>query len=343
MNRSEYLAFHRETTARLASGTAPADLRFLVYSTQSLSTAPDGRVHRNIVGGFADRLKGVVSAFYLAAATGRYLMIDWLDPLPLETDLSPVPSGLDWRARFEGLPLDADDVQPFHMIDTHFEPYREVIGGGDIEAIWGKWRCPVVNINQMAIDIAKNPRYAADIGSFLEAPVSERELFYQACRLLFIYDPKSAQVRRAYDELATRLSAKPYRLGLQFRTGGDGDWPDPRLDAVENYRLLMAAAEKKLAERGTDAAVFVTTDSARVKRQIIDEYGARLDIVSLDVPPVHYERSGEAAAIGASFMIAENTLLGLCDEVLCGAGGFGIVGAWRGNRPVAHYARGPIG
>lgn len=342
MNRSDYLTFHRESAARIASGDAPADLRFLIYSTQSLSVSPDGLIHRNVVGGFADRLKGVVTAFYLAAATGRYLLIDWPDPRPLENDLAPVPGGLDWRPNFEALPLEEADVQPFHMIDDHYEPYRATVSGGDIETLWGGWRCPVIHINRLAPEIAKNPRYAADIRSFIEAPASEQELVYQACRILFHYDPQDVAVRRAYDAAAARLKAKPYRLGLQFRTGGDGDWHDPRLDAHENHRLLMAAAEKRLRSCAADVAVFLTTDSATVKRRIIDEYGSRLDIVSLDVPPVHYERSGLAAGLGSSFVIAENTLLGLCDEVICGAGGFGVIGAWRQNRPVSHYVHGPI-
>lgn len=342
MNRSDYLSFHRESATRIARGDAPADLRFLIYSTQSFSTSPDGRIHRNIVGGFADRLKGVVSAFYLAAATGRFFLIDWPDPRPLENDLAPAPGGLDWRARFEELLLEEADVQPFHMIDDHYEPYRSIISSGEIEALWGGWRCPVIHINRIAPEIANNPRYAADIRSFLEAPASEQELVYQACRILFHHDPRDADVRRAYDTAAARLLAKPYRLGLQFRTGGDGAWLDPRLDAHENHRLLMDAAEERLHAHGSEAAVFLTTDSASVKRRIFDEYGSRLDIVSLDVPPVHYERSGLEAGAGSSFVIAENTLLGLCDEVICGAGGFGVIGAWRQNRPVAHYARGPI-
>ncbi len=344
MNRADYIAFHNATTAALAAGTAAADVRCLVYSTQSFSATPQGQVRKNVVGGFADRLKGVATAFYLAVATDRYFMIDWPDPRPLETDLTA--ADIQWRARFDALGLQKGDVQLFNMIDDNYEPHRAAITSGDIESIWGTLRCPVININRIAPEVCDNPRYASHLQSFLQSSLCEQEFFYQAYRTLFTYAPHDAEVKQAYDTLAARLLAKPYRLGVQFRTGGDGKWPDPRLDAHENYTLLMQAAEAKLRPHGDNAALFVTTDSASVKQRIIDEYSARFDIVYLDVPPVHYERSGAGvnggASIGSSFMIAENTLLGLCDEVICGAGGFGIIGAWRQNRPATHYAYGPI-
>jgi hypothetical protein len=142
--------------------------------------------------------------------------------------------------------------------------------------------------------------------------------------------------------IAARLQAAPYRLGLQFRTGGDGAWVDPQLDAHANYTLLMTAAEQRLGPHTDRAILFVTTDSARVKRRIIEDYGARFNIAWLDTPPVHYERSDVGDSLAPSIMIAENTLLGLCDEVICGAGGFGTIGAWRQNRPAYHYLHGLI-
>jgi hypothetical protein len=197
MNRTDYLAFHRECTARILAGNAPRELRYLVFTTQSFAVTPDGQVRRNIVGGFADRLKGVTTAFYLAVATGRYFMVDWTDPCPLENDLAPTPDGIDWRARFEGLPLEPSDVQPFNLIDDRYETCSATIASGDIESIWGQRRCVVLNINRIAPEIADNPRYRVDIASFLKGPATSQELFHRAYQLMFQYEPTAGAVRQA--------------------------------------------------------------------------------------------------------------------------------------------------
>lgn len=86
--------------------------RFLVYSVNRHSLFSQSR----LVGGLADRLKGIVAAFYLATVTNRRFVIEWNRPFELTENFKP--SQYDWLfSNAQKFIYQATSVMHVDMID----------------------------------------------------------------------------------------------------------------------------------------------------------------------------------------------------------------------------------
>jgi hypothetical protein len=339
---ADYIAFHNNVTSQLRDTGTLGDTRCLIACVQDFDAAPDPNDLASVkVGGFGDRLKGLVNAFLLAVATGRYFLIHWPIPVPLANDFSP--AAIDWRYNPATLPVPTSQRCILDLVDTNYTLSKDVCANGDVEAdAFGNQPFVITYGNSIRMDIANNPRYRPALDrnfpNYLWDNDGQKALFYEITKALFTYAPKRADIAALYKDYAIKLASKPYRLGIQYRTGGDGAWADPQIESLDNYHRIMRIAIKFLQVRmPADYVIYMATDSDVVKQRIISEYGSQLNFLWLEQPTVHIHLSGDKAVDGASFVYLEHTLLGMCDDVVTGWGGFGLTAAWRANKTPFPY------
>ena len=76
--------------------------------------------------------------------------------------------------------------------------------------------------------------------------------------------------------------------------------------------------------------VYFATDSDRLRRSVLNEYGREMEVFSLNIPLAHIDRStGSKQISGSRFSIMENYMISLCDHILAGKGAFSVLAANR--------------
>jgi len=305
--------------------------RFLVYTCDaSQDGTPVG------VGGYADRLTGVLSCALLALLTDRALLIQWETPFRLADHLSP--NRIDWSFNYQGLVPEGPPPHLMYLIDrfgdpavqdtfTHRDLEQEVFQGNPVVVF-------MVN-SHLAELLLHNPHYRDELERMREDP--NFHITYHRHLFPFLFKPRlpKAFCEQVFAPLLAAIEAS-YAIGIQFRTGGGGKWIDPLLARQSDYRLFFAEAERIIAGLGgRPFVIYFATDSEEVKEKVLAEYGPRYGerLLHLDQPIIHTERSEpEQVAAGAGFVIAEHLLLSQCDRLIIGRGGFGRSAAWIGGK-----------
>lgn len=149
----------------------------LIYSTHRYWKGE--RAH---VGGFADRLKGIIFAYFLAKITNRDFYIEWKDPFEIESIFRP--NGVDWRSGC----IDTSNAKIVDMIDSNMNQKRELIslGAGEVEKIFGNSDCVKIHCNSLEFETLANMQGLSD--SIAKILKSKSEMFYSLFDELFSYD-----------------------------------------------------------------------------------------------------------------------------------------------------------
>lgn len=328
-------------------------MRCLIFSCEAVF---EGK--RWPVGGYADRLKGLASAAFLAGVSGRTLLVEWETPRPLAgffagPCLAPIPPGLDHAA---------NDRAPAVFWDP--QEFDRTYGGNGA-------RVPVVNLflidvfapaeeNAARIQHLRRSGLEGLLGSRVEAVriyLNQYIVHHLMENPVVVGHPvaRSAAatgdpwtgafallIRGSLSPTAHFCGGDPFAAlerridaggvaGVQVRTGGDGGWSDPDFPipepAVAAERVGPAAAERGIAL----SAVFLCSDSERWKAAF--KAACPYPVIEYPGPLAHIERSlPQAAGAGMERVVAEHLLLSRCALVLTGGGGFGQTAAWLGCR-----------
>ena len=227
---------YRDQVARQAGDD---QAKYLIYSVSRHAIIKD----RQHVGGLADRLKGIYSAFLMAAATGRVFLIDWETPFALSDNLKP--RDYDWRLephlkklgqRSETIHLDMIDKRGNILKETPPDRLEQDIFGG-------RQTC-VLNINWL---------YAEPYLNFFDLPQSDDSAFRQIFD--FLFEPLVPRdLAPEMKQLDKRRLSHDGLFGIHLRIGGDAAWLDPKLDKRRSWRPLMKAAFEFAARRGSTEA-----------------------------------------------------------------------------------------
>lgn len=296
--------------------------KYLIYSASRHAILKD----RQFVGGLADRLKGIYSAFLMAVATGRIFLIDWETPFPLSDNFRP--NGYDWRLephlkklgqRSGTYHLDMIDKRGITLKETPPDRLeQDILDGHDT--------C-VVNINWL---------YAERYLDHFDLPSASDQAFRQIFD--FLFEPLVArEFSPEIKQLDKRKQSHDGLFGIHLRIGGDAAWLDPKLDKRRSYRPLMKAAFEFAAKRGsTDPLFYFASDSEKAKRSV-----AKRDwphpVVTIAGPIQHLDRSSDMTRQGNDFAFFEFEMLRHCDGVIGGAGAFYSTAAMAGGKPYTTY------
>jgi hypothetical protein len=321
---------------------APSGRKFLLFSTEFYQAG-----QKKLVGGFADRLKGLISCALLAILTDRVFLVEWLSPVSLAEHFDAANIAwetIDALARIDENDLfiaDAIDHENFSVFDQYVD------NGASTGHLFGNRTLAKIHTNILSISnlLRKNTLLQmTPIGRSLARAVAEMEvpdLERQLVRVLFSYLLSYRPRRQALDmwnDFQGRRRDGPL-IGVHFRSGGDGAWSDGAMDDVANASLvadtIAAVAE---AEFENQATVLIASDSARFRADLKDLVLSAFPVISYDGEIYHYERSGGDPLAGSDFAIFEFICLSCCDYVIHGTGGFATMAALIGGRPNSQYS-----
>jgi hypothetical protein len=295
---------------------------FIVFTTDSFR-GPDG-TRAGYIGGLADRIRGLVTAFLIAVATERIFLVDWKRPFPLEPTFRP--ARWDWRTttwfRHMGVP---DAILLLHMIGRSAE--LEGRDAGEIEEHLLR-RVRVVQFNLNGFPWGLVPRLFPEAGG--------PAIFKQAFETLFQFT-SPPQFANLWAELARIRQTRQSLVGVHFRTGGGNGWEDPNLADWRRYEEILHTAFTLAAQHGhTDPVFYFASDSLRAKEAVRATNWGRTVLCS-DFSIGHTDRSFGAGREPFDHAIVEFMVLGSCDLVLGGAGGFWSAAALAGGREALSY------
>ena len=292
--------------------------RVLRYSTEYFK-----HNKRKSVGGFADRIKGITTVMLLSIVTERRFEIDWREPFPIE-EIFHI-NDYDWMVRDK-----TTEPQRICLIDGHFsDNVKDSLKVRDAQEIIGiNQDICEINCNIYSHSCLENPSLAPYLANLTNEALEQPKMIGS---LLSLFDYKPNLIESAIIYNFVKFS-KMYddSIGIQFRTGGDGDWIDPEVDSMENATKLIDRAIEIQESSGVQSCIFFASDSNILKSKIIGEFWGQLDIYYINIPIAHIDRSeGDFLISGSRFAIMENYLLSICGHVLTGKGAFAVISANR--------------
>ena len=199
------------------------------------------------VGGFADRLKGMLSCALMAILTERLFLADWRTPFDV-TGYFNAPK-IRWNnsqllAQMRApLIVDAIDNENYSRYD------RYILANQGNSNIFDGHRYVRVHTNILGIRDAlakeallKKTCFGQALSKFaakLPPDIVETELISVLFNYFLSYSPRRDMVALWNDFHARRRKAKI--IGVHFRSGGDGAWSDPSLDDIRNVEQVFGA------------------------------------------------------------------------------------------------------
>lgn len=287
---------------------------------------------RRSVGGFADRIKGITTVMILAIVTGRRFEIDWREPFPIEQIFHF--NEYDWRVRDKSI-----EGEKICLIDNHFPmDIRDSLKKNDAEETLGISN----DVCEIHCNIYNHSCFESHDAVSLLGDIEILDQSKMVGTLLSLFDYKPNLIEGAMiQNFKAYLDMFEDSIGIQFRTGGDGDWKDPEVDSADNVSKLIEHANEIKKTTGLKTCVFFASDSKELKTKIIKDKYEDLDIFCINIPIAHIDRSeGNLLIPGSRFAIMENFLLSISNNILTGKGAFAVISAnrnfqwpWRYHKP----------
>lgn len=312
---------------RVASQNVEPGQKFLVFSIERHN--PFFKQSR-LVGGLADRLKGIISAFCLAVMTGRRFVIHWEEPVQIVRNL--LPSKYDWRYLSSRKFINQNhSILHLELIDKSDELSR--IDPDEIEATLFH-DCPtvIININHFRPEpmIAFIQRRTGNV-------VSANALFGAVFQFLFRFNPSPLlDVERLHmDGLRQTLGGT---VGVHLRTGAGNGWADPQMDDWRNYEKIMERAFSEAAARKLEDPVFLFfSDSPDARKAVAGrQWPHRVEATEEAIS--HLDRSDGIDERSNDITYFEFEALASSRLVVGGKGGFSQTAALSGGTPFIRYS-----
>jgi hypothetical protein len=275
------------------------------------SCTPGSLVHGSF-GGYCDRLKGIVTAYYLAKKCGRSFGIEWRGLSRLGAYYSsPYYLPLGWTK----LEKDQIFINKIDRLESEDDLNQLMNDIGHIS-------------KDIQILISCN-QYTGMHWKTLFGQGSMESAFGMA--LKDILHPYGALFQhQVYQELAAQMRGKEV-VGLQIRMG-DQDWDRNGAFKVPDLKSICAALSNIKAD-----AVFLVSDSPQWKKffsEIPDYYNSK-KIVMYDYETANIDRSeSDKAEKAFPIFLIEHYLLSKCKAIITGDGGGGRTAAWWGGKPL---------
>ena len=326
---------------------------------------------RSHCGGLADRIKGITHALVLAMLSRRVLLLDWhgrefgeqtylesnlIDWRLTEEERKKVYPGEDYNDDYEQDKLDsrsnediADSVAFIHIlsvlgglgVDMSAEDLRI-----SLDAIEGRWTWILLASNMEPSSLVNTTKTAslewiqqgmAGLGLNTLTPDEIDALVGLVFRYLFRFSGEvPGEVEGARRVLG--LQDQPY-VGVHVRTGFAGSVDQESVNHPKLYReswqwedTLSCGFRHATEHLGSDALVFVATDSNLVKNKTLDVGRYRGRVRSLESSLVHLDllekaphEAGETEREGVLSVWVEMVLLAESHSIVMGESGFAFL------------------
>lgn len=285
------------------------------------------------IGGLADRMKGLMTAYALAVVTNRRFYIRWMDPFPLRRNLEP--SAYDW-----------DPARPAqgYLNGAVATRHIDIIDNGAIladmtprmieQTLFSDARYVAINANHLRFE----PLFKfADLPAPVTAgTAATAELIYSMLFMESANDAFSEQGAR-FKEFRSRHDTL---IGVHLRTGGGNGWNDPVMDDWENYTHLLEQAQALASKNEAQNPGFYFVSDSTKARQAVHALGKPEWLVELEEVS-HIDRSSGQQTRDNDLAFYEFQTLRTCDSLISGKGGFAQTAAMTGGKPFVRYTPPP--
>lgn len=236
----------------------------------SFSTARSSGQKRLFVGGFADRLKGLSSCYWIAFLLGEKLIIDWTPSPDSLSDYytinATVKSEVEWKDNSQST------LQPRDLVDkASRHEFRQLINLlqsknnsciiSDIDDFFGGRS---VTTNQIFYDIFNHPVIKSELNNHLPEICFKDPLAFAGFtfKKLFTLNHNSTKLNHGLHDFLAWLNANDSNqnvYGFHARLGGDNvTWNDPVMGDLETTLNALASMLKNISQ---DSRLFICSDS----------------------------------------------------------------------------------
>ena len=293
-----------------------------------------------ICGGWADRLKGIMSAYMWSLFTKRKFLIDIQHPCDL-TNMLEV-NELDWNSSIRCL----DELEIVYLNKVSNSQFHQLLQYNDIKTYKPHADVIVIRNNLDWIkSFSYNKNLYNDIMQLGYTPERFKlaYLFRELYSKLFKLTPR---LMKKYNEFQQR--AKPNNqtklICAQVRIGGKR--PNVEFDKQftdrNNSNLYWEFIKNNfLKNLSSDYRIFVTTDTESVEKEAVIEFG-NYTIVGNSGPFTHMDREqiiSKSNCERVERAILDFHSLQLCDMAVISKSGFGMLGILNREDPVKDLYR----
>ena len=288
-------------------------------------------------GGWADRLKGIMSVYALSLLTNRHFIIDIRSPCNFSHLF--VPNEIDW---LPPIGIDLKRKRIYKDCLNSFEPRcieKFLIGDKKIfdEKIL------TLKINQEWLTFfSRNIYFQSQILKLGFNSTKEFEfhhIFHQFYQRLFKLAPS---LENKYQKMKSNLNLnnRTQIYCAQIRIGGklSNGKLDKVINEMNSTKLFWSFIREKFINKEVNAdwRLFITSDFESVEKEAIKEFGLNR-IIRINGVNSHIDKEGKHDANDCSK--TEKPMLDFhfmrnCDKAIVSNSGFGILGMWSRKEPV---------
>lgn len=327
VSRSDLPQFTRELWGRYQSRVQMKTSSTIVFRCSAF----------DICGGWGDRLRGIVTLFYLALVTDSYFDIVSTRHLDLAT-LYPLIRARrpKYKPNDTVTNLIVNDMTFLKTHDLNRHIIRQTVHTFMCNAATWNW-------------IKLNPHVAEAVTAYNLHKLTTLDMFRVVILLYFgetsnvLYD----HVKLHMNDLERHSCLK---VGVQIRTGGYGLWNDPQRHPPQSGNMFGFLAVQQCTR---SCALFLTTDSEVAKQVFMDHvrnFSHIERVLTTPGQPIHVDRQLQPGASYAARLKSyiDWELLRHMDTLIISRSGFGETAAWaeglttyrlsaKGNQSFIHF------
>lgn len=296
------------------------DSKLLVYSTRRHSRFEN---YSMLIGGLADRLKGIVLSYLFSVYYKRSFAIEWFTPCPLEPSLRH--NICDWQIsnwnNITRKPLSVKHIDLIDQVSLLESTSPEILKNTfseDEQIIY-------INNNIFSHTLCKKMFPDYEPSDVFNAAFSTLFKFY-------VPDNFKDLWKQTDDEII-----KPNGLiGVHWRTGGGNGWEDPVMgnwsDAI---RAVEYSIEKTRQFKDTTPSVYFASDSEEAKKAV-SNHNFNTNVIVSKKEVLHIDKEDPGSRDGFDFALTEFMILSKCDTIFGGAGQYWVTAALIGGKKMCY-------
>ena len=289
----------------------PAARKYVVYVCDGTS----------LCGGWADRQKGILSAFVLAQAMGRLFRIKLTKPCALEDHLEP--KSIDWRIK----PGELNGLSKtnIRILDFAAHKLRKLMTKMDLEAKYPQDIIYFTSNMEYTQYILQNDKYKERTQWMKKYNV--RELYVTLLNEMFQFTPDLENKYVNFTSAIPRDKGSKL-LCAQVRMGKNPTNPNDS-QAISTVKSVEAVWTfiKGMGDMKKDK-VFVTSDSEEIRQMAKKLFPS--NIMDTTGRVLHVERyfKPEGVCGGVAKVLLDQRILSTCDSLIISRSGFGMIASW---------------
>ncbi len=323
---SNHEIFHNSLLSILHNNSSKN--KSIVFSTNRFENGK-----RRLIGGFADRFKGLASAIMWSIGANRSFKLDWTHPFQLDEIYDFPFQQIENRGEMPTIDLiDRNRVESLPSIIERgiidFTPVEDEI----------IFHCNSVIMDLLKLEEIRKKFPDVDLDQEGQpGQIGQQELMASILSIFRILpNENETNFLSSFISLKKEFSST---IGLQFRTGGGGEWRDPEWGSPQDIPALIEEIATKLPQKNGQSLLYLATDSKEAKETLLQFSHPRLKMICSNGPIAHMDRStGDLAIQGSRFAIVENHLLSNCDKIYTVRGGFAKLASCRANMPLTRIS-----